>query len=125
MGKPDVVEEKNQDHLFKFIDEQIANAPEERPDFGPSQIREMDELEVGGIYRLVHIDDEEFGVPHYEEVIRIRKIDVETREFYFNYLDDTEVGEDEEDYRCLEDYSVMPYEVGTWNDINYISRVKK
>lgn len=115
----------NPENLLNFVDEQIANGPKERPGFGPSQVREIDELKIGELYLLVHKEDPELEVGHYEELIRLFSINKESGEFLFTYPDSVEFPPDHVHERFLQDYSVLPYEVGTWQDFNYIAHPRK
>ena len=107
------------DSLFREIEKGIEALPKERPYFGPLQVREVEEIQIGKSYYLVTPANEAKQFSLRMEKIKINEIRGD--QIFFTHEDGGCLGMN---WRAsLVDYSVFPYKNGGWNDAHYLEQI--
>ena len=90
----------------------------ERPDFGPAQIRSMDQLRYGVPVMMCRSD----VCSAVRRVVRAPYVDDDGSMRIVIFLNDPERGFRNESV-SLADYGVIPYPGGGWNALNWLRRI--
>lgn len=108
--------------FFTWMQELDGDMPISRPDFGPLQVRGLQDLIPGRRYAWSSLGGEYGDLPHTRLEILIREADGITGQILYSAIQDDGRAEEEVFELYMQDVSILPY-MGRWNPYNYLEKI--